>query len=157
MNWRRPFLSAAVACMLPVVVNRAWTVLPMDFSPDWQEARQIANWYKTNPIHDQYPYLDISHVGLQFFLDFDPESGQLRPWTKAVIDSRPPGTLLIWDRVGALYNSDAQRKVPLDEIRAAGWKPVKLRWTNGAGEWQFFESEPENTEIRMTKPRMTNQ
>lgn len=142
MNWRRPFLWASLAVMLPVLVNRAWTVIPMDYGPDWLEAKQIAIWYKANPIHNDYPYLDISHVGLQFFLNFDPQSGRLRPWTKTVIDSRPPGTLLIWDRVGALFNSDAQRKVPLDEIRAAGWRPIKLRWTNGAGEWQFFESDP---------------
>jgi hypothetical protein len=156
MDWKQPFLWGSFAAMLPVLANRAWTVIPMDFGPDWQEARQIANWYKTKPIHDQYPHLEISHVGLEFFLNFDPHSGQLLPWTKKVIDSRPPGTLLIWDRVGALYNSDAQRKVPLDEIRAAGWKPIQLWWTKGAGEWEFFLSEPAGAEIRNPKPETRN-
>jgi hypothetical protein len=142
MDWKQPFLWGSFAAMLPVLVNCAWTVIPMDFGPDWQEARQIANWYKTEPIHDQFPRLVISHVGLQYFLDFDPHSGRLLPWTKSVIDSRPAGTLLVWDRVGALYNSDAQRKVPLDEIRAAGWKQMDSRWTKGAGEWEFFVSSP---------------
>jgi hypothetical protein len=140
MDWKRPLLWAGFAAMLPLLVNRAWTVIPMDNSPDWNEAKQIAIWYQTSGIAKQYPHLLISHVGLQYSLNIDPDSGQLLDWKKSVIDSRPPGTLLVWDRVGALFNSDAQRKVPLEEIRNAGWKPLKIRWTNGAGEWQFFVS-----------------
>jgi hypothetical protein len=141
MNWKRPLLWAAFAAMLPVLVNRAWTVLPMGYAPDWIEAEQIADWYNTSGIKQKYPHLEISHVGLQYFLHLDPSSGQIREWKKSVIDARPPGTLLIWDRVGALFNSDAQRKIPLEEIRAAGWIPLKLRWTHGAGEWEFFVSD----------------
>jgi len=141
MNWRRPLLWGAFAVMLPLLVNRAWTVLPMDYGPDWQEARQIADWYKSPAIMTKYPHPLISHVGLQYFLAFDPEKGQILEWKKSVVKARPPGTILIWDRVGALFNSDATRKITVDEIRAAGWKPLKTRWTNGAGEWQFFVSE----------------
>ncbi len=141
MNWRRPLLWAGLAAMVPVLVNRAWTVIPMDNSRDWIEAQQIADWYKTSGIAKHYPHLEISHVGLLYALDLDPESGQIREWKKTVIDARPPGTLLIWDRVGALFNSDASRKIPLSEIRAAGWTPLKTRWTGGAGEWEFFESD----------------
>jgi hypothetical protein len=141
MHWHRPVLWAAAAAMLPVLANRAFTVIPMDDGRDWVEAQQIADWYKTSGIEKKYPHLEISHVGLQYALDLDPESGQIREWKKSVIDARPPGTLLIWDRVGALFNSDASRKVTLEEIRAAGWIPLKTRWTNGAGEWEFFESE----------------
>jgi hypothetical protein len=142
MRWPRPVLYAAFFSMLPLLANRAWTVLPLGQSPDWMEAEQIAEWYKTGSLQKQYPQLDISHVGLMYALDFPPEAHRLIPWTKPVIDSRPPGTILIWDRVGALFNSDESRKVPLDEIRAAGWKPLKTFWTNGAGEWQFFLSDP---------------
>jgi hypothetical protein len=141
MNWQRPLLWASFAAMVPVLVNRAWTVIPMENSPDWREAQQIAIWYKTPAVMTKYPHLLISHVGLQYSLDLDPESGQIREWKKSVIDARPPGTLLVWDRVGALFNSDAERKIPLEEIRAAGWKPMKTRWTNGAGEWEFFVSD----------------
>ena len=82
----------------------------MSNGPDWIEAEQIADWYKTSGIQKKYPYLEISHVGLQYALDLDPESGQIRQWNKTEINSRPQGTLLIWDRVGALFNSDASRK-----------------------------------------------
>jgi hypothetical protein len=141
MDWKHPLLWAGFAAMLAVLVNRAWTVIPMDNSPDWREARQIAEWYKTQGIQ-KYPNIEVSHVGLQYYLlEFGPQKGNLLDWNKAAIDSRPPGTLLVWDRVGALFNSDAQRKVTLEEIRKSGWKPLKLRWTNGAGEWQFFVSE----------------
>jgi hypothetical protein len=155
MDWKQPFLWAALACMLPVLVNRAWTVLPMGSGRDWVEARQIADWYKSDPIHDRFPYLDISHVGLQFALGFNPESGKLRPFTKSVIAARPPGTLLIWDRIGAMFNSNANRKVELEEIRKAGWREIPTRWTvkpqdpadrrrvsEGGAEWHFFESDP---------------
>jgi hypothetical protein len=141
MNWKRPLLWAGFAAMLPVLVNRAWTVIPMDNSPDWLEAQQIAIWYKSPPVVKRYPHLLISHVGLQYALDLNPQSGQIREWKKSVIDARPPGTLLVWDRVGALFNSDASRKIPLEEIRAAGWKPIKTRWTHGAGDWEFFGSD----------------
>jgi hypothetical protein len=146
MNWTRPLLWGAFAAMAPLAVNRVFTVLPLGDGPDWVEARQIADWYKTSGIQKQFPYLEISHVGLQYCLDLDPESGQLREWKKAEIDARPPGTLLIWDHDGALFNSDAARKIPLEEIRAAGWKPLKTRWTQGAGKWEFFESEPVKSE-----------
>ncbi len=147
MDWRRPLLWGCFAAMLPILVNRAWTVLPMDNSIDWTEAEQIARWYKTGmlngrPIEKQFPFLEISHVGLTYALDIDPRTGRLRNWTKTEIDARPRGTILIWDRIGALFNSDASRKVPLDEIRRAGWKQIKTPWTDGAGEWQFFVSEP---------------
>jgi uncharacterized membrane protein len=142
LNWKRPLLWAMFAALLPVLVNRAWGVFPMDYTPDMHEAEQIAIWYQQSGIAKQYPHLLIAHVGLRYWLDLDPNSGQLIDWTKTNIDARPAGTLLIWDRVGAMFNSDAQRKVPLDEIRNAGWIPLKTRWTNGAGEWQFFESEP---------------
>jgi hypothetical protein len=143
MRWPRPFLYGAFFSMLPLLANRIWTVLPLGLSPDWTEAQQIADWYKTGTLQKQYPRLDISHVGLLYALDFDPQSRRIIPWTKPVIHSRPTGTLLIWDRVGALFNSDENRKITLDEIRAAGWKPLKTFWTGGAGQWQFFLSDPE--------------
>ena len=68
---------------------------------------------------------------------------QMADELRDAIDARPPGTLLVWDRVGALFNSDAERKIPLAEIRAAGWRPLKTRWTHGAGEWEFFVSNDE--------------
>jgi hypothetical protein len=142
MRWPRPFLYAAFISMLPLLANRIWTVLPLGLSPDWMEAQQIALWYKTGTLQKQYPRLDISAIGLTYALDFDPESHRLIPWTKPVINARPPGTLLIWDRVGGLFNSDENRKITLDEIRKAGWKPLKTFWTDGAGEWQFFLSDP---------------
>ena len=141
MDWKRPLLWAGLAAMLPVLVNRAWTTLPMDNFDDWVEAERIARWYHTSGTEQRYPYLEISHVGLQYFLAIDPESGRLRNWTKSTIDSRPPKTLLIWDRVGALYNSDVSRKVPLDEIRRAGWKHLNTHFSGGVGEWDFFLSE----------------
>ena len=142
LDWKQPLLWAALAATLPVLVNRAWTVLPMGDGPDWVEAQHISDWYNTGTLQKQYPYLEISHPGLNYWLKIDPESGRIREWKKSVIDVCPPGTLLIWDRIGATFNSDSSRCIPLDEIRKAGWKPLKTRWTDGAGEWQFFESDP---------------
>jgi hypothetical protein len=147
-DWKRPLLWAGFAAMLPVLVNRAYTVIPMGNSADWQEAEQIARWYQTSGIDRQYPYIAISHVGLLYSLDLGPESTQLRDFRKDVLDSRPKGTLVVWDRVGALFNSDAARVVPLENLRRAGWRPLITPWTDGvggwhsAGEWQFFVSDP---------------
>jgi hypothetical protein len=146
-NWKHPLVFAAFAAILPVGVNRMYQVLPVVTMPDWVEAKQIADWYQKLPQSKQYPYLASSHPALLYWLDMSPTDPRRKEWRKDIIDSSPPppGTILIWDRIGALFNSDSSRTISLDELRAAGWRPMDpldVPVNGGQGEWHFFKSAP---------------
>jgi hypothetical protein len=146
-NWKHPLIWAAIAAMLPMGVNKAYKVLPVVNMPDWVEAEQIAHWYSTRPPSKQYPYLATAHPGILYWLGISPTSPIIKEWRKDLIDSNPPppGTILIWDRIGAMFNSDAQRTIPLDELIKAGWQPMdpaEVPIHGGAGQWHFFKSAP---------------
>ncbi len=146
-DWRKPLRYAAIAAALPVGVNRLYTVLPVVTMPDWHEARQIADWYQARPHSADYPYLASSHPALLYWLDMSPTDPRRIEWRKDIIDSNPPppGTILIWDRIGALFNSDSSRTISLDELYAAGWKPLdrsEIPVNGGEGKWHYFKSAP---------------
>jgi hypothetical protein len=146
-NWKRPLAFAAVAALLPIGVNWMYKVLPVVTMPDWQEAKTIAHWYETRPESKRYPYLASSHPALLYWLDMSPTNPRRIEWRKDIIDSHPlpAGTILIWDRINAMYNSDSARTISLDELRAAGWKPMppsEVPVDGGFGQWHFFKSEP---------------
>jgi hypothetical protein len=147
LNWRGPIAFAAVAALLPVGVNWMYRVLPVVTMPDWREAKVIADWYQQRPKSKQYPYLASSHPALLYWLDMSPTDPRRIEWRKDVIDSKPlpPGTILIWDRIGAMFNSDSSRTISLEELEAAGWTPMdtdEVPIDGGAGEWHFFKSRP---------------
>ena len=139
LRWPGPRAWAAVAAALPLVVNRFYTVLPQRPMPDWVEAADIAGWYW----HTQaatYPHIALAHPGLLYALNLSPTDGRIVDWKRSTIDTVPPGTLLVWDRVDGLFNADARRSIPLDELRRDGWVEMRTPFTGGAGEWHFFHS-----------------
>jgi hypothetical protein len=139
-RWPHALAWAGLAAALPVVVNRMYTVLPQRPTPDWVEAAQIAEWYKTDPIGRRYPHIALAHPGLLYALDFSPVDGRIVDWRRSRIDQVPPGTLLVWAYPDSLFNSDATRSIPLEEIRRDGWVPMRTPWTGGKGQWEFFHS-----------------
>jgi hypothetical protein len=126
-NWKRPLALAGLAALLPIGVNWMYKVLPVVTMPDWREAEQIADWYRKNGASKEYPHLASSHPALLYWLDMSPTDPRRIEWRKDIIDSHPlpPGTILIWDRIGAMFNSDSSRTISLDELYAAGWKPME--------------------------------
>ena len=139
LSWPAPRAWAAVAAALPLIVNRMYTVLPQTPSPDWVEAARIADWYTATQAA-AYPHIALAHPGLLYALDLSPTDGRIVDWKRSTIDAVPPDTLLVWDRVDGLFNADARRSIPLDEIRRDGWVPMQTPFTGGAGEWHFFHS-----------------
>ena len=140
LSWRRPALWAGVAALLPCAFNLTYGVLPQHQMADWDEADRIAAWYKTGPVGRRYPHIAMAHPGLLYALDFLPNDARRVDWNKKRIDAVPPGTLVVWDRVNGLFNSDAERSIPLDELRRAGWVEMPTPFTDGAGGWVFFHS-----------------
>ncbi len=139
LDWRHPLAWAAVAAALPLVTNRFYTVLPQRPMPDWVEAARIAKWYRDTQA-TTYPRIALAHPGLEFALDLPRDGGRIVDWKRSTIATVPSGTLLVWDRVDGLFNADATRSIPLDEIRRDGWVPIDTPFTGGAGEWHFFRS-----------------
>ena len=140
LSWRRPLLWAGVAAVLPAFFNLTYGVLPQHPMPDWIEAQDIARWYQDGPVGRQYPHIALAHPGLLYALDFVPNDGHIVDWNKKRIDAVPPGTLLVWDHVNGLFNSDASRSIPLAELRRDGWVEFDTPFTGGAGQWVFFHS-----------------
>jgi hypothetical protein len=138
-NWQYPRAWAAVAAALPLVTNRFYTVLPQRPMPDWVEAAEIARWY-TQSQAATYPHIALAHPGLEFALDLPRDGGRIVDWKRSTIATVPPDTLLVWDRVDGLFNADATRSIPLDEVRRDGWVEFETPYTGGAGEWHFFHS-----------------
>jgi hypothetical protein len=142
--------AAGLAALAPIMVNHYYQVIPLVYSDDWIEARDVANWLQQTPLRHDYPKILAAHPGIFYFLGIsqtDHRTG--REWTKSVIDAAPPGTILIWDSVYGVFNADTTRSVTLSEITAAGWIPIKTslardkldrKTKKWVPDWRFFTS-----------------
>jgi hypothetical protein len=131
MTWRWPLQWAAVAAIAPALLNNhrylgpirlGYEVLPIHLNEDMVIARRVARWYQNWPYRDEYPHLLAAHPGVYYFMNISPTQRlESREWTKQTIAATPHGTILIWDPIYGVYNSDANRSVSLDSIENAGW------------------------------------
>jgi hypothetical protein len=138
MRWPRPLSWAALAVVLPGLVNYCWRILPVQQSESWSEAQRFAQWYQHSPLRKSFPRIMTSHPGIFFYLNANPwDRRQVEPWARQAIDDPPPGVLLIWDPEFSIGNSDPQLVVPLQRVIHAGWlNDRKAEWqsdVNGAG------------------------
>ena len=143
LNWRFPLRAAGAAALVPFVLNCIYCVVPLGSQQDWVEAQEIANWYRTGDHMQRYPFLATAHPGIFYYLDLSPDDRtRLREWRKDLIDAVPPHTLLIWDPIYGVFNSDERRSISAEELLKAGWKPLPMVWSGDqtAGKWKVFES-----------------
>jgi hypothetical protein len=139
-EWRRPLAWAGVAALLPITANFAYPVVPLVYMDDWKQARQIAAWLEETPLRKQYPTLMLSHPAIFYFMDSGPgTSADGVEWKESTLAAKPAGTLMIWDPIYGVFNSDAARSISLEEIEAAGWLPERLP-DDIAGDWRVFVS-----------------
>ena len=138
LSWRGVGWWAAVASIAPVGFNRVWGVLPQHPSPDWVEADHIAEWYRSPAVSEAYPHVALAHPGLKYAMDFRPHDPRVVDWNRKAIDAVPPGTLVVWDSVNGVFNSDASRSIPVAELERDGYVEVPTPFTGGAGGWRFF-------------------
>ncbi len=161
MRWRRPTLWAGLAALVPLAINlTVWQVLPLKAYEDFQIAGELVKWYQGDAeLSRRYPHLMASHVAIYYHADIsmhDPE--RARPWGQDMVAKRPPGTILIWDPVYGLYNSDRKLSVKVEQIEQAGWReipwplavePARRVWSESAhlnspppgDTWRIFVSE----------------
>jgi len=140
LAWRRPLAWAAVASLAPILVNFAYPVVPLVYMDDWKQAKQIAAWLQVTPLRERYPVVMLAHPAIFYFMDSGPgASVRGVEWKESVLAQRPPGTLMVWDPIYGVFNSDAERSITLEEIQSAGWVPHPIPPEIG-GDWRLFVS-----------------
>jgi hypothetical protein len=113
---------------------------------DWLRAQSTVRWLGESSIRQTHPRVQAAHPGIYYFLDISPSHADRSvEWRRELILNPQPGTVLIWDRVYGLHNSDRQRIVDVDEIIRAGWIPLRSPrledgWTNRPSRWRVFMS-----------------
>ncbi len=122
LRWRHAVLTAGVAALLPGLIHFIYPVLPLKLSADWVQVREAARWYQSSDTAKSHPRLLVSNPAFYYFLDISPtDKGRVLEWRKETVAKCPPGTLLVWDHDYAMFNSDRNRIIALEEIEAAGW------------------------------------
>jgi hypothetical protein len=149
-QWKWAFPLAALVSFAPALVNRYYQVIPLAYSQDWIEARNVADWLKQTSTRQDYPRLLCAHPGVFYFLGISQTNhGTSAEWTRQTIDACPAGTILVWDSVYGVYNADTNRSVPLQEITSAGWIPLRSTLSKDKvdpqthqlmPDWRFFVS-----------------
>jgi hypothetical protein len=150
LHWRRAVLWAGLAALFPVLLNHrlsagpiplGYKVIPLVLSEDWHRAREVAEWYNDPAIRERYPRLMASHPGIFYFLDQSPTARDVSAeWREATLKEAQPGTLLIWDSIYGVFNSDAARSITEQEIEAAGWVPLREFPASGNVRWRLYVS-----------------
>jgi len=140
LELRRPLVWAAVLSLAPILTNRVYPVVPLVYMDDWKQGKQIAAWLDETPLRKDYPTLMLSHPAIFYFMDAAnaPKANGVE-WLQSTLKAKPPGTLMVWDPIYGVFNSDAQRSIKLEEIEAAGWVPKEMP-PEIEGDWRIFVS-----------------
>lgn len=134
MKWKRPMRWAAMAVLVPVVVNVVHPAVPIHLDREWQIARRFADWYRQSELRTRYPNVIASHPGIFYFLDRDP-TGVARTggFTRGNIRAIPPGTIAVWDPTFGDRNANTDNAVTPEALNQAGWieQPAIEKVLNG--------------------------
>jgi hypothetical protein len=121
-QWKQPLSWAALAIVMPGVVNWVYPFMPIKQSQSWAEAEQVVRWYRQSPERQKYPRIMSNHPGVYFYTgDGLWDRSKVEPWTGETIDHPPAGVILLWDPEFCVRNSDARLVAPLARVLKAGW------------------------------------
>jgi hypothetical protein len=119
LNGTRPMTWAGVAALLQVIFNAYYRVIPLIQHEDWKQAQRAVVWYQDSALRTDFPNVTTSHQAIFYYLDRIPTD-----WQKQTLARPAPGTIVFWDPIYSIYNSDAKRSIPLEELLVAGWIDV---------------------------------
>jgi hypothetical protein len=124
-QWRRPHLWAGAAALAPILANFAWGVVPIKPDEGLIHAQHAVTWYTSTGARKSFPRLGAAYPAIFYYLD-QPLGDRRRgiDWSRDALATPPPGTILIFDPIYALFNADEKRKVTLENLGAAGWIDV---------------------------------
>jgi hypothetical protein len=139
-NGRFPLRWAAVAALLPILANVYYKVVPLQLQGDWKLAERAVIWYQHSGIQKDFPRIATAHQGIFYFLDVATTGKEVVEWRKDNLATPTPGTVVIWDPMYSIYNSDAKRAIPLDELLRDGWIDVSTRMPTIGPDWHILLS-----------------
>jgi len=100
-----------------------------------------------------YPRVCAAHVFVYYFLDVSPTDARHGlEYVREKVAPPPPGTILLWDPVYSLYNSDHRRSIPLEELLEAGWVKSTSGEAFAAEGWHVLVSRPVNAATAPAAP-----
>ncbi len=147
LRWSRAVSWAALAAVLPGLVNFYWRVIPIEPSAGWQQAQRVVAWYKASGLREKYPRVLTNHPGVFYYMDVSPSDRRfVEPWSTEAVAHPPAGVLLLWDSEYCLRNADARFVVPLARVEEGGWVNDWIaQWKSsvdssqpGASQWHLF-------------------
>jgi hypothetical protein len=143
MKWRHPLRWAGVAALAGGLGNMLYPVVPIRATGDRVRSQQFVDWYHNSGTSAQFPRVCTAQMCIYFLLDVSPtDRDRALEFRRDRVSTAPAGTILVWDPTYSLYNSDARRSIPAEDLRQYGW--IELTGTTpapGPG-WRLFTSSP---------------
>jgi len=142
LRFKHPFRWAAVAVLAAWLANAAYPVLPLSATDDHLRAERFVEWYRSSDLERRFPRVSTPQMSIYFFLDVSPTdpARAMEFHRRNVIGDPPAGVMLVWDPIYGLYNSDAQRSIPIDEVLAQGWIELTDGVPDLGGGWRVLIS-----------------
>jgi hypothetical protein len=145
VRWRGTVTWAGLAALAGGFANVVFPIVPLLPNPneDYAKARRFVDWYRRSELDRRYPRVCAAQVFIYYFLDVSPTDPQRGlEYLRGKLDPPPPGTILVWDPVYSLYNSDERRSIPAEELLKSGWVETARGSPFVADGWRVFVSEP---------------
>jgi len=128
-NWDRGLI--ALACLLPLLANVWWRVIPTELQNDARGARDLAAWVKALPASEQPNNLMTTHPAVLFF--FDRSIGDVRAPT---IKGAWPGTWMIWEPIMSSANANPQRVIGIELM--TDWRELEVPVASAKAQYRVF-------------------
>jgi hypothetical protein len=129
-RWKSAVAWAGIAVLVPGLANAVYKVIPLKLNNEGMRAEEVSGWYRASPFYRKdspYPRLVSTAKDTYYFLDVsDADPRRTAEWQRKTILEDQRGIILFWDPVYGLFNSDINRSMMAQEIRAAGWIPVHI-------------------------------
>lgn len=136
-----PLRMAGIAVLLPIFANSMYRVIPIKLYGDSIPAKQVVSWYQQSQLAKDFPRLATAFVEIYYYMDIAPtDRDRSLEWHRDRMAKPLPGTIVIWDPVYAVYNSDDRRKVPLEDLIRDGWVDVTEHVPSITNGWRVLLS-----------------
>ena len=145
LNWSRAVTWAGFAALAGGLSNAVYPIVPLIPKPDedYAKAKRFVDWYRRTGLSQRYPRVCAAHVFVYYFLDVSPtDPVRGLEYVRGKLDPPPPGTIVVWDPVYSLYNSDARRSIAVEELLASGWVETLQDSPFVPSGWRILVSEP---------------
>lgn len=127
-NWSGVYRWAGVVALAPALANPYYRVVPIRWDADSLNARRTVEWYEHSPLARAFPRVATAHQMVYYFMGMiNTDRDRALQWDRDHLGSPVAGTIVFWDPIYAVYNSDGRRIVPIDDLLVAGWLDITGR------------------------------